>query len=85
MRCQEMCPADRYYLRNEEVVAEFDEKETEIILENRPAEQLPEALLAKLRELDLEGYSTVLGRNVLALKHASEYLPPPGPDRTAGS
>ncbi|MBN1321253.1 MAG: hypothetical protein JXA87_10485 [Thermoleophilia bacterium] len=72
MRCQEMCPADRYYLRREKVIAEFDRGETEIILENRPVEQLPAPVIAKLSELDLEEYSTVLGRNLLALKRIGE-------------
>lgn len=70
IRCQEMCAADRYYLRKEPVVAEFDRAETEIVLQNLPVEQLPETVLAKLRELDLEEYSTVLGRNLLALQRA---------------
>jgi epoxyqueuosine reductase len=70
MRCQEMCPANRYHLRKKQVVAEFDREETKIILENRPVDRLPDALRAKLRELDLEEYSPVLGRNLLALKNA---------------
>jgi len=70
MRCQEMCPADRYYLRKEAVVAEFDRSETGIILQNLPPERLPETVQSKLRELDLEGYSTVLGRNLRALQRA---------------
>ncbi len=71
MRCQAMCPADRYHLRREKVVAEFDRKETEIILENLPSDQLPDSLRAKLQKLDLERYSTVLGRNLRALRDAS--------------
>jgi epoxyqueuosine reductase len=70
MRCQEMCPADRYYLRKEAVVSEFDREETAIILENLSPEQLPAALRAKLGELDLEDYSPILGRNLLALRDA---------------
>jgi len=70
MRCQELCPANRYYLRTQKVVAEFDREETEIILKNLPPEQLPERVRVKLRELDLEEYSTVLGRNLLALAEA---------------
>jgi len=68
MRCQEMCPANRYYLRNEPVVAEFDAAETAIILENRSPKGLPEDVRIKLRDLDLEEYSSVLGRNLLALR-----------------
>ncbi len=70
--CQELCPANRYYLRKQRVVAEFDREETEIIHRNLPTEQLPEHVRLKLRELDLEGYSTVLGRNLLALAEAQE-------------
>jgi epoxyqueuosine reductase len=72
MRCQEMCPANRYYLRKQPVVAEFDEAETSVILENRLPEQLPEFVRAKLQALDLDGYSPVLGRNLLALVKARE-------------
>jgi epoxyqueuosine reductase len=68
MRCQEACPANRYYLCREEVVAEFDRRETALILEDRPAEELPVELHDRLAELDMEGYSTVLGRNLLALR-----------------
>jgi epoxyqueuosine reductase len=68
MHCQSMCPANRYYLRKEKIVAEFDQEETEIILRDLPPEQLPNGLRTKLRELDLDGYSTVLGRNLLALR-----------------
>ena len=75
MRCQEMCPANRYYLRKEKVVAEFDREETAIILRNLPAEELPEGVRAKLREVDMEGYSTVLGRNLVALRDASRKAP----------
>jgi len=71
MRCQEMCPANRYYLRNEPLVAEFSREETAVILEDRPPGGLPEPLRAKLRRLDLEEYSAVLGRNLLALSNAS--------------
>jgi epoxyqueuosine reductase len=70
MRCQEMCPANRYYLRKEEVVAEFDQEESQIILQDLPPEQLPAALRAKLAALDLDEYSPVLGRNLRALKAA---------------
>jgi epoxyqueuosine reductase len=75
MRCQEMCPANRYYLRKEEVLAEFDREETEIILRNLSPEELPEALRVKLRKIDLEADSTILGRNLLALGDAGAARP----------
>ncbi len=70
MRCQEMCPANRYYLRKEKVVAEFDEEETRIILQDLPPKRLPVALRQKLAALDLDEYSPVLGRNLRALRDA---------------
>jgi len=74
MRCQEACPANRYYLRREELVAEFDRQETALILEGRPAEELPPELRKRLAELDLDGYSTVLGRNLRALRDSAAAL-----------
>jgi epoxyqueuosine reductase len=71
MRCQEMCPVDRVYLRIPRVVAEFDRDETDWILRDLPADQLPPAVRTKLAALDLEDYSTVLGRNLRALVAAA--------------
>ena len=71
MRCQAMCPANRYYLRKEKVVAEFDREETDIILQDLAPEELLPALRAKLAALDLDEYSTVLGRNLRALRDAA--------------
>lgn len=67
MRCQQMCPANRYFLRSEKLVVEFDREETAVILQNLPAAELPPALLDKLKRIDMDEYSTVLGRNLLAL------------------
>jgi epoxyqueuosine reductase len=71
MLCQERCPANRVHLRMPPVVAEFDRDETNWILRDLPAEQLPAGVRAKLAALDLEDYSTVLGRNLRALVEAS--------------
>jgi len=65
--CQERCPVDRVYLRVPKVVAEFDREETEWILRDLPADQLPAGVRTKLADLDMEDYSTVLGRNLRAL------------------
>ncbi len=67
MRCQLICPANKYYLRRERVVAEFDREETEIVLKDLPPEELPATVRSKLARLDLDDYSTVLGRNLRAL------------------
>ena len=71
MRCQALCPANRYYLRKEKVVAEFDREETDIILQDLAPDELPPPLRAKLAALDLDEYSTVLGRNLRALRDAA--------------
>ena len=42
MRCQLICPANKYHLRREKVVAEFDREETEVVLLDLPSEDLPE-------------------------------------------
>jgi epoxyqueuosine reductase len=70
MRCQEFCPANRVHLRIPKVIAEFDREQTEWILRDLPADQLPSDVRAKLAALDLDDYSTVLGRNLRALAEA---------------
>jgi epoxyqueuosine reductase len=70
MRCQELCPANRVHLRIPRVIAEFDREETEWVLRDLPVDELPEGVRAKLEALDLDGYSTVLGRNLRALTAA---------------
>ena len=69
--CQERCPVDRVYVRIPKVEAEFDREATEWILRDLPAEQLPAGVRAKLATLDMEEYSTVLGRNLRALTAAA--------------
>lgn len=70
--CQERCPVDRVYVRIPKLVAEFDREETEWILRDLPADQLPATVRAKLAALDMEEYSTVLGRNLRALVAAAK-------------
>ncbi len=70
VRCQELCPANRVHLRIPKVVAEFDREETEWILRDLTPEQLPAGVREKLRLLDLDEYSPVLGRNLRALRAA---------------
>jgi len=67
MRCQQICPVNRPYLREPEIIAEFDEMETAMILDHPSLDQLPESLREKLADFDLDGYSGVLGRNLRAL------------------
>lgn len=73
MRCQEVCPANKAYAgQDAETVAEFDFDETQVILKGLQAEELPDRVHARLAALDLDEYSAVLGRNLLALQRASE-------------
>lgn len=69
--CQERCPVNRMYVGLPKVVQEFDREETQWILRDLPAEQLPAGLRAKLAALDMEEYSSVLGRNLQALVAAA--------------
>jgi epoxyqueuosine reductase len=73
MRCQDLCPQNRYYARKQQLVAEFDRRETDVILQNLPPESLPEDVRLKLAALDLVEYSPVLGRNLLALRDAAPF------------
>lgn len=70
MNCHALCPANRYYVRKERVVAEFDRAETDLILQGLAADSLPSALRERLVKLDLDEYATVLGRNLRALARA---------------
>lgn len=69
MICQSSCRAnvEKGYVLAPIPAGNFSAEETAIILENRPKGMLPDALRAKLDELDLTDYSTVLGRNLRAL------------------
>jgi epoxyqueuosine reductase len=72
MRCQEACPVDRAYLgKDAQLVAEFDLKETDMVLKGLAVEELPAGLRAKLAALDLDSYSSVLGRNLRALRNVA--------------
>jgi epoxyqueuosine reductase len=76
MRCQEMCPDNRYYPRSKKLVAVFDRRETDAVLRDLPPDRLPVALRAKLEALDLVEYSPVLGRNLRALREAARRAHP---------
>jgi len=72
MRCQEICPVNRAQAgREPELVAEFDRQETAVILQGLQTDRLPDVLRAKLAALDLDEYSSVLGRNLRALQQSS--------------
>jgi epoxyqueuosine reductase len=71
MRCQKACPVNRPYLGEADLIAEFDREETDLVLRDLPIADLPSGLSAKLADLDLDEYSTVLGRNLRAIRDAA--------------
>jgi epoxyqueuosine reductase len=71
-RCQQSCPINRDYQGREvELVAEFDQAETDLLLQALAPDELPDGLRAKLASLDLDEYAGVLGRNLRALEAAA--------------
>lgn len=67
MTCQLLCPENRAVRGRFEDRGEFSEEETLLLLEPRPAEELPGDLVAKLRRAGLLPYLAVLPRNLRAL------------------
>ncbi len=67
MVCQLGCRVNQELIPPTTLVATFDSEETEIILQDLPADELPQDLREKLAAIDLTEYSTVLGRNLRAL------------------
>jgi epoxyqueuosine reductase len=65
--CQNYCPANKEYWGWIEEGVEFSEQETALLLEGLPLDQLPEATVARLEELDLVRYVELLPRNLGAL------------------
>jgi epoxyqueuosine reductase len=65
MRCQTVCPLNRPLLKYKTTVETFSEEETSLILENSP--HTSETLTEKLKHLDMDGYQSVLSRNLKAL------------------
>jgi epoxyqueuosine reductase len=67
MRCQEVCPENRAVNHRREEGVTFSETETGMILQAVPKEELPPSLLAKLQGLNMDGYLSVLPRNLAVL------------------
>ncbi len=75
LRCQLPCPLNREQIEKVEVLAEIDEAETSLILENRGFEELPPALAAKLEKLNISMYYHHLSSNLKALINSKYRLP----------
>ena len=71
MECQRACPENRLHLGTVEDAGEFSERDTGIILEGRPEQDLPSRLAARLRGADLMAQYAVLARNLRAVLEAA--------------
>ena len=67
LRCQEVCPENHAVVHRREEGVTFTETETDMILRGVPKESLPQELLAKLRDLNIDEYYSVLPRNLAVL------------------
>ena len=64
MLCQRLCPENKKYLGEAEAGAEFSDDETALLLAGLPHDQLPAALVKKLKESDLYSITEVIPRNL---------------------
>jgi epoxyqueuosine reductase len=71
-RCQNVCPQNKDFRRVKEG-AEFSEKETALLLEGVPLDQLPAATAEKLARSGLGKYADLLPRNLGALFNDAEH------------
>ncbi len=67
MKCQIVCPHNKPFVDWIEDVEEFTAEETEILLQDLPAEKLPSAITDKINLLSLEDYTSVIPRNLKML------------------
>lgn len=67
VKCQDSCPENRDYISASMIKEEFNEKETHMILNNIPFEELPENLQTKVSNLCLKYYYKHLSRNISPL------------------
>ncbi len=65
--CQVACPMNKPYINNIESSVEFDEDETQLILDGIRLEDLPQAMMEKVHLLCLENYLPLLPRNLSVL------------------
>jgi epoxyqueuosine reductase len=67
MVCQKVCPANKNFRKMAVEGPVFSETETTAILQGNSSDLLPQGVVQKLEELDLFGYTKVLGRNLEVL------------------
>ena len=67
LRCQFACPLNHAYVKPRGDTVVFIEEETRAILEKTPWEKLETSLADKIRQLDMDGYYSLLARNLAVL------------------
>jgi epoxyqueuosine reductase len=67
LRCQRICPENKRFLDRVEEGAEFSSEETALLMEGTALDQLPAAMVEKLRQWDLIDLLDILPRNLRAL------------------
>lgn len=67
MHCQSHCPANRGFMDSMEVLAEFNEEETGLLMNDDRIDTLPDVMAEKLERLNLLCYTSILPRNIRAL------------------
>lgn len=67
IKCQDSCPENKSYISASKFKEEFNEKETHMILNEIPYDELPENLQTKISNLCLKYYYKQLSRNISPL------------------
>jgi epoxyqueuosine reductase len=67
MCCQAVCPENTPFLKQFGKAAEFDEEETELLLNGTKLESIPALTMSKMKMLSLTDYLNELPRNLFAL------------------
>jgi len=65
IKCQSVCPVNHPYLKVKSVVESFDKEETFLIMNSNLKES--KSLTSRLKQLDMDEYQYILGRNLKAL------------------
>lgn len=73
MRCQLICPQNEGFLGKVEHEVTFDAAETSLLLEGKSPPELPDPLRAKLDQLCLVDWYSVLSRNLSSLLNRRSY------------
>lgn len=73
LRCQRGCPENKRFLDRVEEGAEFSSEETALLVEGAPLDQLPAAMVEKLKQWDLVDLLNILPRNLRVLLERLEH------------